>query len=404
MLSLVVMHAAVQRLMGVVLVLLGSLDQQQQQQLQRDGGLQLPDNSSQDFVAGVVLNLLTTPDLVTSLPAATKVRGQQYMHCKHSHQRCLHNLCIWCGWCPLFGCYPGLCTVCVGQQCAECALVCLQARLLAPSVMYGHLLPTAQQLASTGALAGLPAAHCLANIAQLLTGCAASVSGGTAQQAAVSTTLAQPQVATAYVHAAVQLLVASRRQEASPSRHSPQGSAVDRRSVADVLQEGCWMLGTQQHLMPLLQVLQQDSTFGMVLWAGYCCHLLQDAGSKAPNSQGLGGSVLNVLAFAPKLLPFLWEWLAHSAGLPLQAPLQASRGLDIAAVACGAEGLAPGVTLVMGLFCRCAAVHACMHMQGSNTHEVEEHFCGVCQWSQVLCSLLQQPEVIAWQACVAVGQ
>jgi hypothetical protein len=258
--------------------------------------------------------------------------------------------------------------VCMGQQCADMpARVCLQARLLAPSVMCGHLLPAAQQLASTGALAGLPAAHCLANFAQLLTGCAASVSGRTAQQAAVSTTLAQPQVATAYVHAAVQLLVAARRQGVAPSRHYSQGSAADGRSVADVLQEGCCMLGTQQHLMPLLQVLQQDSTAGMVLWAGYCCHLLQDAGSNAPSSQGLGGSVLNVLAFAPKLLPSLWEWLAHSAGLPLQAPLQASRGLDIAAVACGAEGLALGVTLVMGLFCRCAGVHACTCLQDSFT-------------------------------------
>jgi hypothetical protein len=70
--SVVVLHAAVQRLMGVVLVLLEPLRQQQQQQ-QRVGGLQLPD-CSQDFVAGVVLHLLTTPDLVTSLPAAIKVR------------------------------------------------------------------------------------------------------------------------------------------------------------------------------------------------------------------------------------------------------------------------------------------------------------------------------------------
>jgi hypothetical protein len=90
------------------------------------------------------------------------------------------------------------------------------------------------------------------------------------------------------------------------------------------------MLGTQQHLLPLLQTMQQASSSGMVLWAGYCCHLLQDAAGKAGSGQSLSSSTLNVLAFAPKLLPSLWDWLAHTAGLPLEAPLQASRGLDIA--------------------------------------------------------------------------
>jgi hypothetical protein len=95
MLSLMAMPAAVQRLMGVVLVLLESLGQQQQQQQQRGGGLQSPD-CSHDFVAGVVLNLLTTPDLVTSLPAATKVRGQQSVTSRHWHEHQLHSLCTGC--------------------------------------------------------------------------------------------------------------------------------------------------------------------------------------------------------------------------------------------------------------------------------------------------------------------
>lgn len=115
------------------------------------------------------------------------------------------------------------------------------------------------------------------------------------------------------------------------------------------------MLGTQQHLLPLLTTLQQDAPqAGMVMWAGYCVHLLQDAAARG--SQSLSSSVLNVLAFAPKLLPSLWTWLARTAGLPLEAPLQASRGLDIAAVAKGPEGLAPTVALVMGLFCRYVCV------------------------------------------------
>lgn len=206
----------------------------------------------------------------------------------------------------------------------------VQVRLLEPSLMCSQLLPAATQLASSGQLAGLPAAHCLANLAQLLTGC---LPGGKQQQqpAAHSSTLAHGQMATAYVEAAVQLLLAARRPQ--PVHNSRHRHCVheDSRPLAVVLQEGCWMLGTQQHLLPLLQTLQQHSPYGMVLWAGYCCHLLQDtAGSTAAASQGLSGSVLNVLAFAPKLLPSLWDWLARTAGLPLEAPLQASRGLDIA--------------------------------------------------------------------------
>lgn len=199
-------------------------------------------------------------------------------------------------------------------------------------MMCGQLLPAAQQLASSGALAGPSAAHCLSNLAQLLTGCAPADSSSSQrqqQQQAHSSSLADGQAAKAFVDAAQQLLLASKRPEASRPTHVGQH---DSRSIADVLLDGCWMLGTQQHLLPLLQTLQQHSQQGMVVWAGYCCHLLQDSASSKPGSgsQGLSSSVLNVLAFAPKVLPSLWDWLARTAGLPLEAPLQASRGLDIA--------------------------------------------------------------------------
>lgn len=220
---------------------------------------------------------------------------------------------------------------------APCQLVCalhpqsLQVRLLEPSVLCGQLLPTTQQLASRGELAGLPAAHCLANLAQLLTGC---LPGGSQQQqqAAHGSSLSDAQAAAAYIDAAVPLLIAARRPEpaASHNRQGLCGGQDSSRPLAEVLQEGCWMLGTQQHLLPLLQTMQQAIPCGMVLWAGYCCHLLQDAAGKAASSESLSSSTLNVLAFAPKLLPSLWDWLAHTAGLPLEAPLQASRGLDIA--------------------------------------------------------------------------
>jgi hypothetical protein len=234
----------------------------------------------------------------------------------------------------------------------------------------------------------------MATFAQLLTGCLPGSSPAQHQQHAPISSLTHGKVATAYVQAAVRLLIASRQHEPACGCGLDSSSEVDSRSPAEVLQQGCWILGTQQHLLPLVQTLQQHSQHGTVLWAGYCVHLLQDTGSPAAgNSQDLGASVLNVLAFAPQLLPALWQWLARTAGLPLEAPLQATRGLDIAgvllvvahvllakaaaftalyrqasvsgvvhscrtlavpaaAVARGPEGLPPAVALVMGLFCR----------------------------------------------------
>lgn len=65
-------------------------------------------------------------------------------------------------------------------------------------------------------------------------------------------------------------------------------------------------------------------------------------------------SVLNSLAFMPGLLPRLWKQLCVLLGLPREAPLAATRGLDVAALGRGYTGLpAPGA-LALGLFCRLA--------------------------------------------------
>lgn len=220
--------------------------------------------------------------------------------------------------------------------------------------MCGQLLPTTERLARTGELTGPAATHCLATLAQLLTG-AAPGSSPQQQQAAHSSTLADAQAAAIYVDAAVQLLIAAKRP--ASARHTRQAACgdEDNRPVAIVLQEGCCMLGTQQHLLPLLQTLQQHSPCGMVRWAGYCCHLLQDTAGNAAKRQGLSSSVLNVLAFAPKLLPSLWDWLARTAGLPLEAPLQASRGLDIAGWRMAAVAVRSSTP------CMHACLHACLH-------------------------------------------
>lgn len=273
-----------------------------------------------------------------------------------------------------------------------------QVRILQPEVQQ-QLLPAALQLARSGRLCGLPALHCLANLAQLLTGCG-QMQGAQQRQAlvAASPQLQDSATAAAYCRTAVQLLssaattLRSRKQQKggiSPStdlargrqrgkqQHAVQADGNDLEAAAGVLPDGLWMLGTQQHLLQLMKVLTSSSQEGMVVWATYCLHLLQDcaqigalaaaasigadantqagsssASSSSSRSDQLSSSVLNVLAFAPGVLPGMWRWLAVVAGLPLEAPLQASRGLDIAAVSGGPDGLGQPVALVLGLFCR----------------------------------------------------
>ncbi len=63
-------------------------------------------------------------------------------------------------------------------------------------------------------------------------------------------------------------------------------------------------------------------------------------------------NVLNTLAFAPSVLPRLWRWLGPALGLPLEAPLAATKGLDVASLAAGFRGMPRGKATVLGLLCR----------------------------------------------------
>lgn len=284
-------------------------------------------------------------------------------------------------------------------------LYLVQARLLQMHILHHQLLPTAEQLASSGQLCGLDALHCLANIAQLLTGCSPATAQLQQQPAQPgvgrSQHLEDATTAAVYCSTAVQLLTATNKGTSRDSSkqngrilhlgthaqgqcNAPQpgglrgkdsssdsNSCNTRPSAVDVLRDECWMLGTLAHLLQLRRVLTTSQPDGIVLWSAYCIHLMQDCSkvSEQPgttvartpsrsqadsNSESVDVSraVLNVLSFSPDVLPAMWRWLAVTAGLPLEAPLQASRGLDIAAVAGGPEGLQPHVAMVMGLFCR----------------------------------------------------
>lgn len=60
-----------------------------------------------------------------------------------------------------------------------------------------------------------------------------------------------------------------------------------------------------------------------------------------------------VQALGTKILPQLWAHLARSMGLPLEAPKEAKRGWDIAALRRGAQSLSAQHAALLGLFCRC---------------------------------------------------
>jgi hypothetical protein len=352
-----------------------------------------PDAQQQHFVEQFVLLLAAAPGMAAAAPATLKVRLAAVQCLNGSLD---NRLC--CAVCVL-----GLLQRSTAEPLhlllspkPDILLGCAQVRLLQPVVMQQQLLPAATQLARSGRLSGTAALHCLANVAQLLTGCSQQQPQ---QRPAVVPPLQHLEVgatAEAYCRAALQLLSAgtrltqgnsSREQHTSVatgsntnrgSQHakhlrscsSSSGAAAE---AASTLQDGCWMLGSQQHLLQLMKVLRSHSHEGMVLWAAYCVHLLQDtakvhaaAAAAAANTAGaengsskaavgtgqLATAVLNVIAFAPGILPGVWRWLALAVGLPLEAPLQASRGLDIAAVAGGPDGLPKPVAVVMGLFCR----------------------------------------------------
>lgn len=67
------------------------------------------------------------------------------------------------------------------------------------------------------------------------------------------------------------------------------------------------------------------------------------------------GRLASALALGTGALPRLWALLARRVGLPLEAPRDATRGWDIAALRAGAAGLPPAHAAGLGLFARVLA-------------------------------------------------
>jgi hypothetical protein len=73
-----------------------------------------------------------------------------------------------------------------------------------------------------------------------------------------------------------------------------------------------------------------------------------------PGAQAVA-RLTSALALGTAALPRLWAWLARAAGLPLEAPADATRGWDIASLRRGVAGLPPEHARALGLFARLLA-------------------------------------------------
>lgn len=87
----------------------------------------------------------------------------------------------------------------------------------------------------------------------------------------------------------------------------------------------------------------------------YLCCSLQSVVD--PKSHPVSLPFLNVLAFAPSFIPKLWKWIALNLRVPLEAPLDATRGWRIESVQSGYGSLDPHHACALGLFCQVGSHH-----------------------------------------------
>jgi ubiquitin-protein ligase E3 C len=242
-----------------------------------------------------------------------------------------------------------------------------RAALLRPGPL-AQLLAGLRRAAGSGQLGGLPAMWALANTVQLL----AAGGGGAA--------LADLATAEAFSGMATQLLAAAAGWKGAGGGSAGWAPALN----------AAGPLADQPMLLQLLATLGQQQ---MPLFVRLCVQLVHalpeacercgpsaagggqaDAAASGSSRGGAGAaqqqqqrqqrqqpqqeprlsvpSALNALAFSPPVLPQLWRWLAQDLGLPLEAPYEASRGLDVASLKGGAAALAPHHAVALGLFCR----------------------------------------------------
>ncbi|PRW44359.1 E3 ubiquitin- ligase UPL7 [Chlorella sorokiniana] len=114
--------------------------------------------------------------------------------------------------------------------------------------------------------------------------------------------------------------------------------------------------------LQLWHQLRQDASSSEGSTNSGSSDLARPKGGSGSSSTGKAGAaatarLLSALAFGTQLLARLWRHLATTIGLPLEAPLQATRGWEVATLRRGIAGLQPVAAAQLGLFCRVYCHH-----------------------------------------------
>eukprot|EP00884_Botryococcus_braunii_P011773 jgi/Botrbrau1/20597/Bobra.113_1s0023.1 len=180
-----------------------------------------------------------------------------------------------------------------------------------------------------------------------------------------------PGLAGSYVEAGIRLLSTAK---ASAARG--RSSAAYPASLSDAA-GALWPLSEAALLGPLvtLQMGQEDpATMRLLLFLHLLLEVLPDLATAAGDPpEQLTMRYVSGLAFGSGILGKLWRYLAVQVGLPLEAPAQATRGWDIAALRNGAAGLDPFHVTALTLFSRVYA-HLLLVLDDEDFYQRQDMF------------------------------
>ncbi|KAK9789956.1 hypothetical protein WJX73_003575 [Symbiochloris irregularis] len=142
----------------------------------------------------------------------------------------------------------------------------------------------------------------------------------------------------AAIQAIMQNLTAA--EQASP------GACKSHKGAMDAL----WPLADGRLVLELLHAAGNKREVCMQVAVAW--HEVLEVAAKVYPADSQGATrFLNALAFNKELLAGLWQWLAHTVGLPLEAPQGATRGWSIAALSHGISGIQASPAAAFGIFC-----------------------------------------------------
>lgn len=132
-------------------------------------------------------------------------------------------------------------------------------------------------------------------------------------------------------------------------------------------------IAKRSFLTPLFNALEKTEG-GMEAFSLFCDSCLVSLPKVSSASSSTASSfpnILNTLAFAPDILPRQWKWLSFSLGLPLEAPIGATRGLDVASLSRGFRDLSHDKSIALGVFCRLYH-HLLLVLDDYEFHELQQ--------------------------------